>query len=122
MRFTTVLTPGIRKLPNNEWKVITLPPMLIYKNLVKPPKGKFPTGMCVLGSKGGSMTGKMMKESYVPMIYKGRPGGYFNAGNALFLMDSATCHKGEDIIDAFKTVNTDVKYIYVWIDPTFTIS
>ena len=73
LRFTTVLTTGIRKLPNNEWKVTTLPPMLIFKNLVKPPKGKFPLGMCVIGSKGGSMTGKMMKESYVPMIYKGRP-------------------------------------------------
>ena len=66
LRFITVLTTGIRKLPNNEWKVVTLPSMLIFKNLVKPPKGKFPPGMCVLGSKGGSMTGKMMKGNYVP--------------------------------------------------------
>ena len=51
------------------------------------------------------------------MIYKGRPGGYFNAEKALFLMGSATCHQGEDIIDAFKTVNTDVKYMMSGLTP-----
>ena len=50
LRFTAVLTPGI-DVTGNEVKSVKLPPMIIFKNLVKPPPGHFPPGVVVQGTK-----------------------------------------------------------------------
>ena len=46
MRFTAVLTAGVKK-QGDSYKAIKLPPMLIFKNLKKVPKGTFPNNMVV---------------------------------------------------------------------------
>ena len=51
LRFTAVLTAGI-KVTGNEVKAVKLPPMIIFKNLVKPPPGHFPPGVVVKGNQG----------------------------------------------------------------------
>ena len=50
--FTVALTAGVKKTENG-FTPFQLPPLLIFKNLVKAPPGKYPAGMAVLGSKGG---------------------------------------------------------------------
>ena len=53
MRFTVVLcmtADGVKQ-----------PPMIIFKNLKKVPKERFPEGMIVTVSLGGSMTSELMK-------------------------------------------------------------
>ena len=80
-------------------EVSDCPPLLIFKNLVKPPKGNFPTGMVVLGSKGGTMTQEFMTSSYIPKILSRRPGGYFKSLSTLLLMDSAKSHKTPAVQD-----------------------
>ena len=79
LRFTAVLTAGVKKV-GNEFSAVRLPPMLIFKNLKKAPKGKFPPGMAVLGSKGGTMTQNFMVNTFFPKIWKRQPGGFFNTG------------------------------------------
>ena len=69
-----------------------LPPLLIFKNLKNAPKGKFPPGMAVLGSKCGSITAGFFEHTFSPKVLARRPGGYFQAGNTLLVMDAATCH------------------------------
>ena len=91
LRFTVALTAGVQRTTNG-FKAVRFPPLLIFKNLKKAPKGHFVPGVCVFGSKGGTMTQKMMLESYLPKILKRRPGGYFNSAPALTIMDSAICH------------------------------
>ena len=78
-RFTAVLTAGVKKV-GSEFSAVRLPPMLIFKNLKKAPKGKFPPGMAVLGSKGETMTQNFMVNTFSPKISKRRPGGFFNTG------------------------------------------
>ena len=58
LRFTAVLSAGI-KITANEVKAVRLPPMIIFKNLVKPPSGNFPPRVMVKGSKGDTMTGEL---------------------------------------------------------------
>ena len=53
LRFTAVLTAGIN-VTGNEVKAVKLP-IIIFKNLVKPPPGHFPPGVVVQGIKGGTM-------------------------------------------------------------------
>ena len=50
--FAVALTAGVKKTENG-FNSFRLPPLLIFKNLVKAPPGKYPTGMAALGSKGG---------------------------------------------------------------------
>ena len=85
--------------------------MLIFRNLIKAPKGKFPLGMCVLGSKGGTMKQEFMMDQFIPNIFKKRPGSFFGSEKTLFIMDKATCHQEGGIPQAFEAVNTDLKYI-----------
>ena len=66
LRFTAVLSAGI-KITANEVKAVRLPPMIIFKNLVKPPSGNFPPRVMVKGSKGGTMTGEL-KAKLTQMI------------------------------------------------------
>ena len=91
LRFTVALTAGVKRV-GNEFNAVRLPPMLIFKNLKKAPKGKFPPGMAVLGSKGGTMKQTFMVNTFIPKTWKRRPGGFFNTGQSLLLMDSATCY------------------------------
>ena len=58
LRFTAVLSAGI-KITANEVKAVRLPPMIIFKNLVKLPSGNFPPRVMVKGSKGDTMTGEL---------------------------------------------------------------
>ena len=51
LRFTLALTAGVKKTENG-FTPFRLPQLLIFKNLVKVPPGKYPAGMAVLGSKG----------------------------------------------------------------------
>ena len=50
--FTVALTAGVKKTENG-FTPFRLSPLLIFKNLVKAPPGKYPMGMAVLGSKRG---------------------------------------------------------------------
>ena len=111
LRFTAALTAGIKRTSDGGYTAIRLPPLLIFKNLKNPPMGKFPSGIVVLGSKGGTMRTQFMLDSYIPQIYKLRPGNFFNSPKCLFVMDSATCHLSADIPKKFHTANMDVKYI-----------
>ena len=49
LRFTEALTAGVKKTENG-FTPFRLPPLLIFKNLVKAPPGKYPAGMAVLGN------------------------------------------------------------------------
>ena len=117
LRFTAALTAGVQRTSDGGYKAIKLSPLLIFKNLKKPPKGKFPSGMVVLGSKGGTMHTNFMINSYIPQIYKRRPGNFFNSPESIFIMDNATCHRSEDIVTKFRSANTDVKYIESGMTP-----
>ena len=46
LRFTTVLTAGVRKI-DDHYEGISLPPMVIFKNLTKAPKCNFPKGIVI---------------------------------------------------------------------------
>ena len=52
LRFTIALTAGVKKTENG-FTPFRLPPLLIFKNLLKAPPGKYPAGMGFLGSNGG---------------------------------------------------------------------
>ena len=86
-RFTVALTAGVKKTENG-FKSFRLPPSFIFKNLVKPPPG-IPQEWQSLAQRGGEMKWSMMKETYVKPIWKRRPGGFFNAGESILLIDSA---------------------------------
>ena len=77
LHFTVALTAGVKKAENG-FTLFLLPPLLIFKVLVKAPPGKYPAGMAVFGSKGGegAMKCSMMKKTYVKRIWKRRPGGF----------------------------------------------
>ena len=64
LRFTVILTARVKHI-ENEFSAFRLPPLVIFKNLVKAPSGKYPPGMQLLGSKGGTMKRCMMKELHL---------------------------------------------------------
>ena len=109
--FTVALTAGVKKTENG-FTPFRLPPLLIFKNLVKAPQGKYLMGMTVLGSKGATMKYSMMKETYVKHIWKRRPGGFFNTGKSILLMDSAKSHLGDEVEQAFTDVSSSIKIIH----------
>ena len=116
LRFTVALTAGVKKTENGSTP-FRLPPLLIFKNLVKAPSGKYPAGMAVLGSKGGTVKCSMMKETYVKRIWKRRPGGLFNTGKSILLMDSAKSHLGDEVEQAFTDVKSSIKIIHGGMTP-----
>ena len=116
LRFSVALTAGVKKTENG-FTPFPLPPLLIFKNLVKAPPGKYPAGMAVFGSKGGTMKCSMMKETYVKRIWKRRPGGFFNTGKSILLMDSAKSHLGDEVEQAFTDVNSSIKIIHGGMTP-----
>ena len=70
LRFTVLLTAGVVKNSAGNWIGHKLPPMIIFKNIQKAPKGKFPKGMVVEGSKGGTMTHEFMENVYLPKTFR----------------------------------------------------
>ena len=86
LRFTAVLTVGVQK-QGDEYKPFKLPPMIIFKNLKKAPKGTYPPGMVIEGSKGGTMTRDMMLDKYNG-LFKKRPGCFFKQKKSLLIMDN----------------------------------
>ena len=54
----------------------------------------------------------IMKETYVKRIWKRRPGGFFNTGKSILLMDSAKSHLGDEVEQAFTDVNSSIKIIH----------
>ena len=52
LHFTLALTAGVKKTENG-FTPFRLTPLLIFKNLVKAPPGKYPAGMADLGVKTG---------------------------------------------------------------------
>ena len=69
--------------------------MIIFKNLSKAPKGNFPQGMIVEGTKGGTMKRTLMKDSYAKELWKRRPGSFFGQVRSLLIKDSAKSHLGD---------------------------
>ena len=59
----------------------------------------------------------MMKETYVKRIWKRRPGGFFNTGKSILLMDSAKSHLGDEVEQAFTDVNSSIKIIHGGMTP-----
>ena len=80
LRYTVFLTSGVQikekatKTKPPVYHAFRLPPLIIFRNLVKPPKGKFPPGMVVLGTKGGSTTEQITLNDYIPKVLPKRPG------------------------------------------------
>ena len=72
LSYTVVLTAGVQKIQNS-YRGVRLSPVVIFKNLKKPPKGEFPLGMVILDTKGGSIISELMKSSIVPKILMRRP-------------------------------------------------
>ena len=102
--FTAVLTAEIN-VTGNELKAVRLPPMIIFKNLVKPPPGNFPAGLVVRGTKGGTMTGELMANSYANDLWRKRPGSFFQQPKSLLIMDSARAHICHESIEALEGTN-----------------
>ena len=73
--------------------------------------------MAVLGSKGETMKRSMMKETYVKRIWKRRPGGFFNAGKFILLMDSPKSHLGDEVEQVFTGVNSSINIIHGGMTP-----
>ena len=84
--------------------------MLIFRNLIKAPKGKFPPGMCVLGSKGGTMKREFMKDQFIRNIFKKRSGSFFVVKKHCSLWTKQLVIKKEAYPRQIK-LNTDLKYI-----------
>ena len=59
--FSVVLTAVVSKV-DNQYKAITLPPMIIFENLSKARKGTFPKVMVIKGTKGGTMKRSIAKS------------------------------------------------------------
>ena len=117
LRFTVALTARVKKTENG-FTPFRLPPLLLFKDLVKAPPGKYPAGMAFLGSKRGvTMKCSMMKETSVKLIWKRRPGGFFNIGKPILLMDSAKSHLGDEVEKAFTDVNSSIKIIHGGMTP-----
>ena len=88
LRFMAVLSDEI-KITANDVKAVRLPPMIILKNLVKPPSGNFPTRVMVQGTKGGTMTCELMPKTYANDLWRKRPGAYFQQPKYLLKFSSS---------------------------------
>ena len=123
LRYTVLLTAGVQrtqkatKTKPAEYRAFRLPPLIIFKNLTKAPKGKFPPGMVVLGTKGGSTTEQIMLDEYIPKVLVKRPGGFFNSLSTLLIMDSATSHKTEAVKEQLTEKKIGAKIIHGGLTP-----
>ena len=115
LRFTAVLIAGVRKI-SVHYEGISLPPLVIFKNLTKTPRGNFPKGMVIEGTKGGTMKRSIMRDLYGPELWKNRPGCFFQQPKSLLIMDSAKSHLG-DVPEFLTRYNTECKFIDVGMTP-----
>ena len=74
-------------------------------------------GWGVGGGRDNETFRSMMKETYVKRIWKRRPGGFFNTGKSILLMDSAKSHLGDEVEQAFTDVNSSIKIIHGGMTP-----
>ena len=58
-----------------------------------------------------------LKETYVKRIWKRRPGGFFNTGKSILLMNSAESHLGDEVEQAFTDVNSSINIIHGGMTP-----
>ena len=63
------------------------------------------------------MKREMMTETYEKHIWNRRPGGFFNTGRSVLLMDSAKSHLGDEVEKAISDVNSDVHIIHGGMTP-----
>ena len=123
LRYTVLLTAGVQrtkkatKTTPAEYRAFRLPPLVIFKNIKKAPKGKFPPGMVVLGTKGGSTTEQIMSEEYIPKVLVKRPGGFFKSLSTLLIMDSATSHTTNLVKEGLAENKIDEKIIHGGLTP-----
>ena len=115
--YIVALSAGVQKMPDGSYRGFRLPPLVIFKNLKKAPKGKFPPGMAVLCSKGGSVTDGFMRNVFALKILGRRPGGYFHSLSTLFLMDAATCHTKPEVLNSLTGEEIDTKIIHAGLTP-----
>ena len=54
----------------------------------------------------------MIEETYMKRIWKRKPGGFFNTGKSILLMDSAKSNLGDEVEQAFTDVNSSIKIIH----------
>ena len=80
----------------NEVKAVRLPPMIIFKNLVKPPSENFLPRVMVQGTKEDTMTGELMAKTYSNDLWCKQPGAYFQQTKSLLIMDSARVHTSKE--------------------------
>ena len=111
LRFTVALTCGVFK-SEGVWVARKLPPLVIFKNLTKAPRGNFPKDMTAIGTKGGSMATDIMVEIYLKHVWQKRPRDFFRKRKDVFIMDKATCHQDVSITEGFAKQNTIVEYIH----------
>ena len=116
LRFTVALTAGVYH-ENEIFVPFVLPPLVIFKNLTKAPSGKFPPGMVILGTKGGSMKRDIMVKEFISKIWARCPGGYFKTGKSVILLDSHQSHFGKEVDQAFELSNTTTKMIHGGMTP-----
>ena len=76
LRYSVILTARVHKQVDGS-KVVKLPPMIIFKNLQKAPKGKCPVGIVVEGTKGRKYDQRFDDEFIYSIVHK-RPGSFFN--------------------------------------------
>ena len=114
LRITVVLTAGVQRLQNG-YRAFRLSIMFIFKNLKNAPKGNFPVGTVVEGSKGGTTTHPFMMGSYIPRILCRRPGGYFKSLSTVNYGFREI--PGEKVEESLKKEDVSVKYIHTGMTP-----
>ena len=82
-----------------------LPPLIIFKNLKKVPKGKYPKDVVVTVAKGGSMTNQIMTQSFIPEVWNKRTGRLFRK-RSLLVMDTVKGHYHVNVKNSLRRQNT----------------
>ena len=82
-----------------------LPPLIIFKNLKKVPKGKYPKDVVVTVAKGGSMTNQIMTQSFIPEVWNKRTGRLFRK-RSLLVMDTVKSHYNVNVKNSLRQQNT----------------
>ena len=120
VKTVTSKTTGAEKLRFTAALTVTstgqrLPMYIIFRGLKNPPpppppKGPFPKDIVVGASKWGVMTSQFMTDTYIPQVWRKRPGALFNAKSVLVL-DAARAHMTGDVKEAFSKTNTDIHLV-----------
>ena len=111
MKTVTAKTTGCEKLKFSVALTILssgkkLTPLIIFKNLKKVPKGKFPKDVVITVAKGGTMTNEIMTKMFIPEVWNKRTGQLFRK-RALLVMDTARSHFHINVNNSLKLQKTD---------------